>query len=90
MLWLGLLLMGVPLAVANLRGTRRIWRSGVYERGQLYAQSLVIWAIPGSVFAVVHVLKEDRPGRAVNDPTAINPTTPHDTITGIGSNVGAP
>ena len=90
MLWLGLLLMGFPLAVANLRGTRRIWRSGVYERGQLYAQSLVIWAIPGSVFAVVHVLKEDRPGRAVNDPTATNPATPNATMTEGGSGIGAP
>jgi hypothetical protein len=88
MLWLGLFLVGAPLAVANLRGTRRIWRSGVYERRQLYAQTLLIWAVPASVFAVVHVLKEDRPGRAVNDPTAMNPATPNANT--IGSGGGAP
>ena len=61
MLWLGLSLVAFPLAVVNLRGTLRIWRSGVYERGQLIAQTLLIWAIPGSVFAVMHVLKAIAP-----------------------------
>ena len=88
MWWLGLSLTGIALASVNLRGTVRIWRSGVYERGQLIAQTLLIWVIPGSVFAVMHVLGGDRPGRADADPTATNPATPDVDVTAAG--VGTP
>jgi hypothetical protein len=81
MSWLGPSLVGIALALLNLRGTLRIWRSGVYERGQLIAQTLLVWAIPGSVFVVMHVLRGDRPGRAGADPTVTNSETPNENIT---------
>lgn len=88
MLWLGLSLTGIALAIVNLRGTLRIWRSGVYDRGQLIAQTILIWAVPGTVFAVMHVLRGDRPGRAIADPTVTNPATANENITKFG--IGAP
>jgi len=81
MLWLGSSLTGIALAGLNLHGTLRIWRSGVYERGQLIAQTLLMWAIPGSAFAVMHVLRGERPGRAGADPTVTNSATPNENIT---------
>ena len=79
MLWLGAALGGIALALLNVRGTLRVWRSGVYERGQLFAQTVLIWLVPGSVFLVVSVLKEDRPTRAL-DPTALNPKSPNPNV----------
>jgi hypothetical protein len=85
MLWLGLSLTGIALAVVNLRGTVRICRSGVYERGQLIVQTILLWAVPGTVFAVMHVLTGDRPGRPVPDPTVTNPATANEHITAFRS-----
>jgi hypothetical protein len=87
MLWLGVSLLGIALALLNVRGTLRLWRSCAYERGQLLAQTALIWLLPGSVFVVTYILKDDRPGRAL-DPTASNPETPNATIVAAGP--GAP
>jgi len=48
---------GLFLAYLNLRGTVKLWRSDSYTRGQIWAQSILIWVIPGFVFVVMHVLK---------------------------------
>lgn len=69
---LGVSLVGVALALLNVRGSLRIWRSGVYERRQLIAQTVLIWLVPGSVFLIVSVLKDARPALAL-DPTTENP-----------------
>jgi hypothetical protein len=84
MLWLGIALVAGALGIANLRGTARIRRSGLYDRGQLLAQTVLIWVIPGSVFAVLAVMKDARPGRP-DDPTALNPETPNAAITAAGA-----
>jgi hypothetical protein len=88
MLWIGILLAGSSLALLNVRGTLRVWRSGVYERGQLLAQTALIWVVPGSVFAVMYVLKDERSHRAFDDPTATNspePTSGATTVAGGGA-----
>jgi len=79
MLWLGLSLVGTALALLNVRGTLLLWRSSVYERGQVLAQTALIWLLPGAVFVVTYILKDDRSGRAL-DPTASNPETPNANI----------
>jgi hypothetical protein len=89
MLWIGLSLVGTALALLNLRGTLRIWRSGIYEREQLLAQTVLIWIVPGSVFAVVYILKDDRPKTALGDPTVANPDSPGEASMGAGHH-GAP
>jgi len=89
MLWLGVSLVGIALALLNVRGTLRLWRTTVYERGQLLAQTALIWLIPGSVFVVTYILKDDRLGRAI-DPTASNPETPNATIVVGAGGPGAP
>jgi len=89
MLWVGLSLLGLSLALLNALGTLRIWRSGVYERGQLLAQTALIWIVPGSVMMVLFILKSERAGRAP-DPTATNPDTPNSTAVVGAGGVGAP
>ena len=84
MLWLGIALVAGALGIANLRGTARIRRSGLYDRGQLLAQTVLIWAVPGSVFAVLSVIKDARLGRP-DDPTALNPESPNAAITSAGA-----
>lgn len=64
---------GLFLAYLNLRGTVKLWRSGSYARGQIWAQTILIWVIPGFVFLVMHVLKNGHPAypdgdSAVSDP----------------------
>jgi len=87
--WIGASVVGVALALWNARVTTRIWRSGVYERGQLVAQTAIIWLIPGSALAVAAVFKGGSPHRAL-DPTASNPETPNAAvITGVAG-PGAP
>jgi len=87
-LWLGISLVGVVLAFLNARGTRRIWRSGVYERGQLLAQTALIWVVPGSVFAVLSLLRDDRRSGKPADSTAANPESPNaDAMNGMGGHV---
>jgi len=76
-LWFGIALVGGVLALLNARGTLRIWRSGVYERGQLLAQTALIWVIPGSVFAVLSLLRDDGRSGKPSDSTAANPETPN-------------
>ena len=78
--WVAVAILGIALALWNVSMTVRIWRSGVYERGQLVAQTATIWLVPGSAFAVAAVLKGGAPRRA-HDPTASNPDTPNATIT---------
>ena len=90
MLWIGLSLLGLALALLNVRGTMRIWRSGLYERGQLLAQTALIWVLPGSVIAVLYVLKDDRRTHVVDDPTATNPSTPNANATIGAGGIGAP
>jgi hypothetical protein len=87
--WVGVAILGVALALWNARVTVRVWRSGVYERGQLVAQTAIIWLVPGSAIVVAAVLKGGAPHRA-DDPTAPNPDTPNATITTGASGVGAP
>jgi hypothetical protein len=82
-LWVGVSLVGLSLGIANLRGTVRIWRSGLYERGQLLAQTALIWVVPGSVFAVLSVMKDHRPGRP-GDPTARNDESPNAAVSQAG------
>jgi len=84
MLWLGIALVAGALGIANARGTARIRRSGLYERGQLLAQTVLIWAVPGSVFAVLSVLEDKRPGPD-DDPTARNPESPNSFASSAGS-----
>lgn len=76
LLWLGVSLIGTALALLNARGTRRLWRSTVYDRGQLLAQTALIWLLPGFAFVVTYFLKGDQPNRGP-DPTALNPETPN-------------
>jgi hypothetical protein len=75
MLWLGITLVGLAVATLNVWGTRRIWRSGIYERGQLLAQTVFIWILPGAAIAVVSMLGGDRPRH--DDSTATNPLEPN-------------
>ena len=87
--WVGVALLGVGLALWNARVTARIWRSGVYERGQLLAQTVIIWLIPGSAFGVAAVLKGGFPRRPL-DPTASNTDSPNANIYAEGGGTGAP
>jgi hypothetical protein len=87
--WVGAAVLGLALAFWNASVTAAIWRSGTYERGQLVAQTLIIWLIPGSVFGVAAALNGASPRRAL-DPTASNPDTPSAAITTEASGVGAP
>ena len=87
--WVGAAILGIALALWNARVTVRIWQSGLYERGQLIAQTVIIWLVPGSAFAVAAVLKGGTPRRA-GDPTVSNPDTPNATITTGASGIGAP
>jgi hypothetical protein len=85
----GAAVLGFALAFWNARVTVRIWRSGLYERGQLVAQTAIVWLIPGSAFAVAAVLKGGA-ARRPNDPTVSNPETPNATVTTGASGIGAP
>jgi hypothetical protein len=87
--WVSGAVVGAALALWNATVTARVWRSGVYERGQLLAQTVIIWLVPGSAFGVAAVLTSAAPRRAL-DPTVSNPDTPHATITTGASGVGAP
>jgi len=87
MLWLGVSLVALSLGIANVRGTARIRRSSFYERGQLLAQTVLIWTVPGSVFAVLSVLEDKRPGPD-DDPTARNPESPNSAAVSAGSASG--
>jgi len=80
---------GFALAFWNARVTVGLWRSAVYERSQLVAQTALIWLIPGSAFVVAAVLKSGAPRRP-HDPTTSNPDTPNATITTGASGIGAP
>ena len=81
MLWIGIFLVGLALVALNVWGTLRIWRSGVYERGQLVAQTAFIWILPGAAIAIVSFLSRDRPNH--HDFTATNPQEPNaDAING--------
>jgi hypothetical protein len=75
MLWIGIILVGLALVALNVWGTLRIWRSGIYERGQLWAQTAFIWILPGAAIAIVSFLGGDRPNR--QDSTAANPQEPN-------------
>lgn len=75
MQWVAVGLLGLALVVVNARGTRRIWRSRVYERGQLIAQTVLIWVVPGSVFVVLGILEGGSSRGVLGDPTARNPET---------------
>jgi len=89
LLSIGVVVLGLALATVNARVTRRIWRSGLYERRQLVAQTALIWLLPGSAFAVESILKGESPERSL-DATASNPTTPNgNAVSGAGS-LGAP
>jgi hypothetical protein len=81
--------LGIALALWNARVTARIWRGGVYERGQLVVQTVIIWLVPGSAFGIAAVLRGASPRRAV-DPTASNPDAPNATIYAGGGGGGAP
>jgi hypothetical protein len=87
--WIGAAVFGIALAAYDLRVTVRIWRSGAYERGQLVAQTAIIWLVPGSAFGILAVLKGGSPRREP-DPTAGNRDTPNATITTGASGMGAP
>jgi hypothetical protein len=87
MVWIGISLLALSLGVANWRGTMRIRRSGLYDRWQLVAQTVLIWAVPGSVFAVLSVIDQDRPGPD-DDPTARNPESPNSLASSAGSASG--
>jgi hypothetical protein len=89
MRWLAVWVVAVVLALVNLRGTLRIWRSGIYERGQMLAQTALIWLIPGAVFFVVGVLKNDT-STASTDPTARNPEEANPNIWPGAGRPGAP
>jgi hypothetical protein len=89
MWWPGVPVGVVALALLNLRGTLRIWRSGVYERGQLVAQTALIWLIPGAVFLVLGVLKSGSASPS-SDPTAKNPEAPNPNIWAGVDRPGAP
>lgn len=86
--WVGAAVLGIALVVWNARVTARIWRSGVYERGQLLAQTVIIWLVPGSALGIAAILKGG--SRRELDPTAANPDTPNATITTGASGIGAP
>jgi len=90
MIWAALSLLGLALLVLNVWGTMRIWRSGLYERGQLRAQTALIWIVPGSVLAVLYVLKGDRPSKSVGDPTATNSSVPNANVNVGAGGIGAP
>jgi hypothetical protein len=77
MLWVGITLVGLAVAALNVWGTLRIWRSGVYERGQLLAQTAFIWILPGAAIAVVSLLSDGRRHHSGDDPSAANPQDPN-------------
>lgn len=87
--WVGAAALGIALALSNARVTVQIWRSGLYERGQLVAQTVIIWLLPGAAFVVAAVLKGGSPRREV-DPTASNPDKPNATITAGAGSLGGP
>jgi hypothetical protein len=87
--WVSAAVLGLALALWNARVTARIWRSAVYERGQVIAQTAIIWLVPGSAFAVAAVLNGASPRRAL-DSTVTNPDTPNPAITTGASGIGAP
>jgi hypothetical protein len=84
--WHAVAPVGLILVCLNVRGTLRVWRSAAYEQAQKLAQTGLIWLIPGAVFAVTYILRDDRPGPAPDDATARNPETPNGSaVTGAGS-----
>jgi hypothetical protein len=85
--WVSAAVLGMALTFWNARVTARIWRSGVYERGQLIAQTAIVWLIPGSAFGIAAILKGGSPRRA-GDPTASNSDAPNATIYGSGGGGG--
>jgi hypothetical protein len=66
---MGLVAVGVAVAVANIVTTRSLWRSPIFERSQKVAQTALIWIVPGSFVVVRHLLRE--PARVIDfaDPT---------------------
>ena len=65
----GLVLLAVALAVANVATMRSLWLSPLFERSQKVAQSELIWIVPGSFVVVRHLLREPSGSTDSADPT---------------------
>jgi hypothetical protein len=89
LLWIGVCVLGLAVVSVNATVTRRVWRSGIYERRQLIAQTTLIWLLPGAALVVAAILKDEAPRRAP-DPTASNPDTPNGNAASAAGSIGAP
>jgi hypothetical protein len=65
----GLALLGVAVAVANVVTMRSLWVSPIFEKSQKVAQSALIWIVPGAFVVVRHLLREPAGATHDGDPT---------------------
>ncbi len=65
-LYVAIIVAGLGLLTANVLTQRLVWTSDQIERHQKIAQTLLLWAVPGSFILVRHILHEP-------------PIRPHDT-----------
>jgi hypothetical protein len=69
-----ILISAVGLLVSfNLAGTIRLWRTSQYEPGQKWAQTALMWLLPGVAFVVFHMLSEERRRPAGRDSAVSDP-----------------
>jgi hypothetical protein len=61
-----IIVVGLGLLAANLLTQRSLWLSDQFERPQKIAQTILLWAVPGSFILVRHIIHE-------------RPIRPHDT-----------
>ena len=71
---------GAVVAIVNVRTTRRLWASQMFERPQKIAQTVLLWIVPGSFVLVRSVLGERFGGRLLDasDPTSFMTSHEHD------------
>jgi hypothetical protein len=77
MLSLFIALAGIALGALNLWGTLRIWRSTGLEKGQQVAQTVLVWIVPGSAFAILAIHADAAERHRAEDPTARNCEQPN-------------
>lgn len=67
-MWIAAVVVASSLAAWNAVVTRRLWRSPMFERSQQWAQTALVWLLPGAAFLVNWVLR----GMPVEEPVDPN------------------
>ncbi len=71
--WIQIAAAGFLLLCLDVVGTTRLWRDSTYERSQKFAQTALIWVVPGFAFVVLYMLKVERDRSSRLDPTITDP-----------------